>query len=44
MQSWDPNRVAELVHASATKAVRGTVEERLEGAREWSAVNRLNVA
>jgi hypothetical protein len=35
MQSWDPNRVADLVHASATKAVRSGVVERLEGAREW---------
>jgi hypothetical protein len=38
MHSWDPNRVEELVRASATKAVRGAVVERLEGAREWVSI------
>ena len=35
MHSWNPQRVAELVKASATAAVQNSLGDRLRAAREW---------
>lgn len=35
MRSWNPERVEELVSASATRPVKNAINERLEDARTW---------